>query len=221
MRVIVAEDHTLVRLGMRLLLESMANVEVVGEAGDGREALRLIEELRPDCVLMDLAMPGMNGLEAVRRVTQQFPTVRVLVVSMHADEAYVQQALTAGATGYLLKGSDKSELELALRTIASGKTYLTPAISHSIVAALGRKADSRGQSRLNLLTLRQREILQLVAEGNSTKQVAARLGLSTKTIEAHRSAIMQRLGVRDVTGLVRFAIQAGLLQSGEHEPEVT
>lgn len=215
MRIILAEDHTLVRLGMRMLLESMPNVEVVGEADDGREALRLIEALRPDCVLMDLAMPGMNGLEAVRRATEQFPSVRILIVSMHADEGYVQNALAAGAAGYLLKGSDKSELELALRTIAAGRTYLTPAISHSIVAALSRKGESTGQSQLGLLTPRQREILQLVVEGHSTKQVAGRLGLSAKTIEAHRGAIMQRLGIRDLPGLVRFAMKEGLLSSGQ------
>jgi DNA-binding NarL/FixJ family response regulator len=215
MRVVLAEDHTLVRLGMRMLLESIPNVDVVGEAEDGREALELIAALRPDCVLMDLAMPGMNGLEAVRRATEQFPSVRILILSMHADEGYVQKALAAGAAGYLLKGSNKSELELALRTIASGQTYLTPAISHSIVAALSRKGESTEQSRLTLLTPRQREILQLVAEGNSTKQVAGRLGLSAKTIEAHRGAIMQRLGIRDLAGLVRFAIKEGLLSSGE------
>ena len=153
MRVILADDHTLVRLGMRLLLESIPNVEVVGEAGDGREALQLMEELRPDCVLMDLAMPGMTGLEAVRRATEQFPSVRILIVSMHADEGYVQNALAAGAAGYLLKGSNKSELELALRTIAAGQTYLTPAISHSIVAALSRKGESTGPVSYTHLTL--------------------------------------------------------------------
>jgi DNA-binding NarL/FixJ family response regulator len=184
MRVVLAEDHVLVRMGMRLLLESMANIEVVGEAS------------------------------ALRRATEQFPGIRVLVVSMHADEGYVQKALAAGAAGYLLKGSDKSELELALRTVVRGQVYLTPAISHSIVTALGKKGDSKGQaSALDLLTPRQREILQLVAEGNSTKKVAARLSLSVKTVESHRAAIMQRLGIRDLTGLVRFAMKEGLVSS--------
>jgi DNA-binding NarL/FixJ family response regulator len=215
MRVVLAEDHTLVRIGMRLLLESITSVTVVGEAADGREALDLIEQQLPDCVLMDLTMPGMSGLEAVRRATAKFPRIRVLVVSMHADEAYVHQALTAGAAGYLLKGSDRAELELALRTVARGGTYLTPAISKTLVAVLARKAKPDAESSpLDVLTPRQREILQLVAEGNSTKQVAARLGLSTKTVEAHRSALMQRLGIRRVTELVRFAIRVGLIGGG-------
>ncbi|HEV7838820.1 MAG TPA: response regulator transcription factor [Gemmatimonadaceae bacterium] len=214
MRVVLAEDHVLVRMGMRMLLESMANIEVVGEASDGLEALKLIEEMKPDCVIMDLAMPGLSGLEALRRATEQFPGTRVLVVSMHADEGYVQKALAAGAAGYLLKGSDKSELELALRTVARGQAYLTPAISHSIVTALGNKGGpARQASALDLLTPRQREILQLVAEGNSTKKVAARLKLSVKTVESHRAAIMQRLGIRDLTGLVRFAMKEGLVSS--------
>jgi DNA-binding NarL/FixJ family response regulator len=211
MRIVLADDHTLVRTGMRLLLESIPDVNVVGEASDGLEALQLVQEHRPDCVLMDLAMPGLNGVEAVRRSTAQFPGIPILVISMHADEAYVHRALVAGARGYLLKGSDKEELEIAVRTVCSGVTYLTPAISKTLVAALAKKATSEPISPLEVLTLRQREVLRLVAEGNSTKQVAARLGLSAKTVEAHRGAIMERLGIRDLAGLVRFAIRAGLV----------
>jgi DNA-binding NarL/FixJ family response regulator len=210
-RVVVAEDHTLVRIGMRLLLESIADVRVVGEAADGLEALQLIQDLRPDCVLMDLAMPVLSGLEAVRRSRAMFPNIPILIVSMHADEAYVHQALLAGAAGYLLKGSNKAELETALRAISRGETYLTPAISKTVVAALTSKAGQPESSLLDLLTPRQREVLGLVAAGKSTKQVAARLGLSTKTVEAHRGAIMERLGIRDLAGLVRFAMREGLV----------
>jgi DNA-binding NarL/FixJ family response regulator len=211
-RVVLAEDHTLVRIGMRLLLETMPDVTVVGEASDGLEALRLIEQHRPDLVLMDLAMPGLSGLEAVRMSRAQFHEVPILVVSMHADEAYVHQALLAGAAGYLLKGSDREELETALRTICRGETYLTPAVSRSVVAALTRKSDpSTARAPLEMLTNRQQQVLRLVAEGSSTKQVAGKLGLSTKTVEAHRGAIMSRLGIHDIAGLVRFAIRAGLI----------
>jgi DNA-binding NarL/FixJ family response regulator len=161
---------------------------------------------------MDLAMPGLSGLEAVRRSKQLYPEIPILVLSMHADEAYVHQALAAGAAGYLLKGSDKAELELALKTIKAGRIYLTPAISRTIVAALSGKSEpSAAAASLDALTMRQREVLRLVAEGNSTKQVAAQLGLSVKTVEAHRGAIMQRLGIRDLASLVRFAVRAGLV----------
>jgi DNA-binding NarL/FixJ family response regulator len=212
-RIVLAEDHTLVRRGMRLLLESIPDMTVVGEAADGLEALHLIQQLRPDCVLMDLAMPGLNGVEAVRRSTAQFPDIPILVVSMHADEAYVHRALVAGARGYLLKGSDKEELETAVRAVCSGVTYLTPAISKTLVAALAKQSGVHEPiSPLEVLTLRQREVLRLVAEGNSSKQIAARLGLSAKTVEAHRSAIMERLGIRDLAGLVRFAVRAGLVE---------
>ena len=212
-RVVLAEDHTLVRMGMRMLLETIPDMEVVGEAADGLEALHLIQQLRPDCVLMDLAMPGLNGVEAVRRSTAQFPDIPILVVSMHADEAYVHRALVAGARGYLLKGSDKEELETAVRAVCSGVTYLTPAISKTLVAALAKQSGMHEPtSPLEVLTLRQREVLRLVAEGNSSKQIAARLGLSAKTVEAHRSAIMERLGIRDLAGLVRFAVRTGLVE---------
>ena len=211
-RVVIAEDHTLVRVGMRLLLESIPGITVVGEAADGEEALTLIRATLPDCVLMDLAMPRMSGLEAIRIAKTEFPHLPIIVLSMHADEAYVSRAMAAGADGYILKGSEKSELELALQTVMNGARYLTPAISESVVAALTRRADSPDDgSPLRALTPRQREVLRLVAEGMSTKQVASRLGLSAKTVEAHRGAIMQRLGIRDVPGLVRFALKAGLI----------
>jgi DNA-binding NarL/FixJ family response regulator len=215
MRILLADDHTLVRTGMRLLLETMPDIVVVGEASDGASALRLIEQLRPDAVLMDLAMPGMSGTEAVRQVAARFPDTRVLVVSMHADEAYVHAALAAGAAGYLLKGADKEELELALRQVVRGESYLSPAISAAVVAALANASTADAiSSPLDALTVRQQQVLQLVAEGLSTKKVAAQLGLSVKTVEAHRGAIMNRLGIRDLAGLVRFAVRVGLVSGG-------
>jgi DNA-binding NarL/FixJ family response regulator len=215
MRIVLVDDHNLVRTGMRLLLETMPNISVVGEASDGASALRLIEEHRPDAVIMDLSMPGISGSEAVRRAAARFPETRVLVVSMHADEAYVREALAAGAAGYLLKGADKAELEHALRQIEWGQTYLSPAISAAVVAALAKANDSDlERAPLDLLTDRQREVLRLVAEGYSTKKIAARLGLSVKTVEAHRGAIMNRLGIRDLAGLVRFAVRVGLVNAG-------
>ena len=214
MRVLLADDHKLVRTGMRLLLESMPGITVVGEAADGEEALRLIDQLRPDVVLMDLAMPGVSGLDALRQARQRFPATRIVVVSMHADEAYVEQALASGAAGYLLKGADKAELEHALRVAAQGQTYLSPAISQAVVAALMKASDAvRVTSQIESLTPRQREVLKLIAEGYSTKRAAAELGVSAKTVEAHRGAIMQRLGVRDLAGLVRFAVRVGLVAS--------
>jgi DNA-binding NarL/FixJ family response regulator len=209
-RVLIADDHNLVRAGLRLLMDEMPGLDVVGEAADGNEALRLIESLKPDVVLMDVAMPGLNGIEAVRRANRQWPDTRILILSMHADEAYVYEAMKAGAAGYLLKGADKAELEQAIRTVArNGDTYLTPAITHTVVSALA--AVEARQSPLDVLTSRQREILQLIAEGRTTRQIALRLNLSAKTVESHRANLMARLGIRDVPGLVRFAIRVGLI----------
>lgn len=213
MRVVIADDHSMVRSGMKLLLESLPDVHVVGEAADGMEALRAIAEFRPDIALLDLSMPGLSGLEAIRRAAREFPSTRIIVLSMHADEPYVQQALTAGAMGYLFKGSDKSELAKALDSVSRGVPYLTPAISQSLLDALKSASPRTKQSGpADALTPRQQQVLKLVAEGLTTKQIAARLGLSVKTIEAHRGAIMDRLAIRDVPGLVRFAIRAGLVK---------
>lgn len=209
-RVLLADDHTLVRAGIRGLLQGLPGVEVVGEAGEGHEGLRLAEALRPDVVLLDIGMPGLNGLEVAGRLATLDPSIRVLILSMHTSEEYVLRALRAGCAGYLLKRSAVSELEVAVRAIARGETYLSPAVSKQVVDDyVGRTGGATDP--LDALTPRQREILQLVAEGNTSKEIAERLGLSFKTVEAHRAQIMERLGVRDLAGLVRFAVRVGLV----------
>ncbi len=217
-RVLLAEDHTLVRAGIRALLQNLAGIEVVAEASDGREALRLIKTYQPDVVLMDIAMAGLNGLEATARVTKEFPTVRVVILSMHSTEEYVAQALRAGAAGYLLKDAAAAELELAVTAVARGETYLSPAVSKHVIADYLRRVGDREASggggatpASELLTPRQREILQLIAEGRSTKEIAAILHLSVKTVETHRTQLMARLDIHDVAGLVRYAIRIGLV----------
>jgi len=217
-RVLLAEDHALVRAGIRALLQNLTGVQVVAEASDGREALRLVKTYQPDVVLMDIAMAGLNGLEATARVTKEFPAVRVIILSMHSTEEYVAQALRAGAAGYLLKDAAAAELELAVTSVARGETYLSPAVSKHVIADYLRRAgggaaggDEGTPSPTALLTPRQREILQLIAEGHSTKEIAALLHLSVKTVETHRMQLMARLDVHDVAGLVRYAIRVGLV----------
>jgi DNA-binding NarL/FixJ family response regulator len=212
LRVLIADDHALARAGLRLLLECLPDVHVVGEAGDGHEGLRLIAERRPDLALVDVSMPRLNGIEMTIRAAKAYPRLRVLVLSMHADEEYVRQALRAGAAGYLLKNADRHELELAVRAAARGDTWLSPGISRSIAAAFVR-AEQPGAGPFQRLTARQREILQLIAEGHSTKDIAHHLGVSVKTVETHRAQLMERLGVRGVPGLVRYAISVGLVQA--------
>lgn len=210
LRVVLADDHTIVRKGIRGLLRQLPDVEVVAEASDGREALEIVRTLRPDLVLMDITMPGMNGLEATVRIARESPGTRVLILSMHASEEYVAQALRAGAAGYVLKDADLAELEAAVRALARGDSYLTPAVSKRVVQDYLRRVTSDG-SGIEVLTPRQREIVQLVAEGHSTKEIARRLELSVKTVEAHRGEIMNRLGIHDVAGVVRWAIRAGVV----------
>jgi DNA-binding NarL/FixJ family response regulator len=209
-RVLLADDHKLVRAGIRSLLERLPDIEVVGEASDGREALRLIGEHHPQIVLMDVSMPGLNGLEATRRVAKSFPDVSVIILSIYSDEEHVYQALRAGASGYLLKGAAIAELELAIRAVAQHETYLSPPVSKLVIMEYVRRtsADSRPTERLSP---RQTEILQLIAEGKSMKQIALGLSISVKTVETHRSALMTRIGVRDVASLVRYAVKIGLI----------
>ena len=214
-RVLLADDHTLVRAGIRSLLEAQPGVEVVAESGDGREALELIMKHGPDVALLDIGMPSLNGLEVARRVAKECPRTRVIVLSMYGDRTYVKQALGAGVAGYLLKGAAVAELPLALQAVMRGETYLTPRISREVVQGFLRESDSEAPDPLEGLTKRQREILQLIAEGRSTKDIARVLDVSVKTVETHRMRLMERLGIHDVPGLVRFAIRAGLVTSGE------
>jgi len=210
LRVVLADDHALVRAGIRKLLETMPDVEVVGEADDGARALELVRALRPDLVLMDVSMKHSNGIETTAQLKKEFPDVRVIIVSMHATEEHVTRALRVGASGYLLKDAAAVELGLALEAVRRGETYLSPRVSKRVVdhfverPAAGETAE---------LTERQREILRLIAEGHATKEIAHLLRISVKTVETHRTHLMQRLDIHDVAGLVRYAIRNGLISA--------
>ncbi|MBC7249658.1 MAG: response regulator transcription factor [Anaerolineae bacterium] len=209
-KVLLAEDHTLVRAGFRALLQHIADIEIIAEAGDGHEALRLIETHLPDVVLMDISMPGLNGLEVTARVSKRFPTVRVIMLSMHANEEYVLRALRAGAVGYLLKDADTTELELAIKAAMRNETYLSPPISQQVIKGYLRRVGET-PTPFERLTPRQREVLQLIAEGHTTQDIAQILGISVKTVETHRAQLMERLNIYDVAGLVRYAVRIGLV----------
>ena len=210
-RILLADDHTLVRAGIRSLLESLPDVEVVAEAEDGRQAVELVETHGPDVAVLDIGMPGLNGIEAARRISATSTRTRIVMLSMQTEPAYVRQALEAGAMGYLLKNAAVSELPLAIKSVMRGETYLTPRISQEVVRGYLRPDAEAPATPLAGLTGRQREILQLVAEGHSTKEIAHRLNVSVKTVETHRQRLMDRLEIHDVPGLVRFAIRAGIV----------
>ena len=209
-RILLCDDHLLIRASLKSLIGEFPGIDVVGEAGDGREALEHVARLRPNVVVMDIAMPGLNGLEATRRLVKEHPQVRVVMLSMHADESHVLQALRAGASGYVLKGSAPRELEMAIEAVARGEIFLSPAISKHVIDVYLSRPEGQTNS-LDLLTPRQREILQLIAEGKSSKQIAQMLDASVKTIESHRASLMERLDIHDVAGLVRYAIRHGLV----------
>jgi DNA-binding NarL/FixJ family response regulator len=209
-RIVLADDHALVRAGIRALLEKLPGIEVVGEAGDGREALELIKTAAPHIVLLDISMPGLGGLEALPRIVRDFPAAKVIILSAHANEEYVLRALRSGAAGYMLKDAAAEELALAIKAVTQNQTYLGPSVSRTVIESyLTRAAGIEGP--IEILTPRQREILQLIAEGKNTKEIAGTLGISNKTAEAHRSQLMDRLGIHDVAGLVRFAVRIGLV----------
>jgi DNA-binding NarL/FixJ family response regulator len=209
--VILADDHTLVRAGIRALLEKLPGVKVTGEAGDGREVLNLVKAQRPDVVLMDIAMPGLNGLEAAERIARDFPKVRVIMLSMHNNEEYVLRAIKSGASGYLLKKAATAELETALHRVVDGEVYLSKEISMQLHREFPLQGIAARKGPFEQLTGRQREILQLIAEGRNTKQIGETLKVSPKTIEYHRMKLMNCLNVHDIPGLVRFALRVGLI----------
>ena len=209
-RVVLADDHPVVRAGIRAMLERIEGIVIVGEASNGREALALVEQLQPQLLLSDISMPELNGLELAARVTKSHPHVRVIILSMHASEEYVWQALRAGAAGYILKNTDASELELAVKEVAAGRSYLTPAVSKQAVDNYLQRLGPQAKPA-DILTPRQREILQAIAEGQTTKEIARAFGISAKTVETHRTQLMERLNIDNIPDLVRYAMRAGMV----------
>lgn len=215
-RVVLADDHLLVRAGIRSLVEAIPGASIVAEANDGREALALVREHRPDLALMDITMKELNGIDATAQMRAELPATRVLILSMHSSSEFVVRAMRAGANGYLVKDAAPLELRMAIEAVLRDEVYLSPRISRHVVAGLNRPAGAGG-SPVEALTARQREILQMVAEGKSTKEIAFVLDVSVKTVETHRAALMDRLGIRDVAGLVVYAIRHGVIDIGDRE----
>ncbi|HKI70284.1 MAG TPA: response regulator transcription factor [Verrucomicrobiae bacterium] len=213
--VLLAEDHTVVREGFRKMLEIEDNLVVVGEAQNGREAVALVKALRPDVVLMDIAMPQLNGLEATRQILKVLPATKVLILSAHNDDAYVKSATESGAVGFLLKQTSSHEVCKAIREVQKGSTYFSPTVARRLHQLDGKSSGraGRSQSRHSPLTSREMEVLQLIAEGKANKQIAAELGIGMKTVEKHREHLMQKLDIHDTAGLTRYAISAGIIES--------
>jgi DNA-binding NarL/FixJ family response regulator len=213
--VLLAEDHTIVREGFRKMLEMDADLQVVGEAQEGREAVALVKKLRPDVVLMDIAMPLMNGLEATRQVLKAVPNIKVLILSAHSDDAYVKSATESGAVGFLLKQTSAHIVCRAIREVKNGKTFFSSSLAERIRERTGRSLNRLGElkSRSGGLSSREAEVLQLIAEGKANKETAAELGISVKTVEKHRENLMAKLNIHDTAGLTRHAINAGIIES--------
>lgn len=211
-RLLIVDDHALLRAGLRALLAREPDLEVVGEADNGRDALGVAGSLSPDLVLMDITMPGTNGVDAIASLKRRYPAIRVLVLTIHDTHEYIQESLSAGADGYILKGASQDELRLAVRTVLQGKVYLTPDIAERIVSGyLGGGKSAAQPNSWNKLTQREREVLKLIAEGNSSKLIAEYLYLSVKTVEKHRSNLMNKLDIHNASRLTGFAIKQGLL----------
>lgn len=211
-RILIADDHGIVRKGLRLELEQHEEFEVVGEASDGREAVRVAEELGPDIVIMDIAMPNLNGIDAAAQMLKRSAQTRVIILSMHSDESYLTRALTAGVKGYLLKETADLDLFRAVQAVAQGKVFFSPAIANTLLEDYMRQLQQRGlQDSYDLLTDREKEILQLLAEGRSNKEVASTLDLSTYTVETHRTHIMQKLNLHSAADIVLYAVRKKII----------
>ncbi|HEY0256278.1 MAG TPA: response regulator transcription factor [Candidatus Methylacidiphilales bacterium] len=213
--VLLAEDHTIVRQGLRLLVSSGGDIEIVGEAKTGREAVQMTRDLRPDVIVMDIAMPLLNGLEATRQILKAFPGTKILILSAHSDPEYVEQVVKAGARGYLVKQSSGDVLAQAIREVYQGKTFFTPSIAKQLKEGFQKSTDGVGLKKKtdHQLTSREAELLQLIAEGHANKQIASELSISIKTVEKHRQHLMEKLNIHDIAGLTRFAIAAGIIES--------
>jgi two-component system, NarL family, response regulator NreC len=213
-RILIADDHGIVRKGLRLQLEQHGDFEVVGEATEGREAVRMAEELLPDVVIMDIAMPNLNGIQATTQVVKKNPQIAVIILSMYSDETYLMRTLAAGAKGYLLKDSADVDLHRAVEVVAQGKPFFSPAIADTLLEDYMRQLQQRGlQDSYDLLTEREKEILQLVAEGKSNKDVASILNLSTNTVETHRTRVMQKLDLHSTADIVLYAVRKGIIST--------
>ncbi len=212
-RIVLADDHAIVRHGLSRAIQQEDDMEVVGQASDGHSTVDLAREVMPDIVVMDISMPDLNGIEATREIQREAPGVRVIALSMHSAKRYVTEMFRAGASGYLLKDCDFDELARAIRTVAEGKTYVSPSISNVVVEDLVHAEEKVEPTAFSLLTQREREVLQLLAEGRTTKQIALRLHISPKTVEAHRLRVMNKLEIDNVAQLTKYAIQEGLTTS--------
>ena len=210
-RVLLADDHAIVRKGLRALLEGEAGIEVIGEAEDGREAVQMTQQLLPDVVLMDLSMPALSGLEATRQIKKRFPEVKVLVLTRHANEEYIFQILRAGASGYVVKKAAPTELMLAIKAVYQGDSFLSPAISRPVIEEYIRKAEAMAEDSYDRLTDREREVLQLIAEGHSSREIAELLHISEKTVRAHRAHLMDKLDIHSTAELTQYAIRKGVI----------
>jgi DNA-binding NarL/FixJ family response regulator len=212
-RIILADDHTIVRHGLSKLLQQEKDMEVIAQAKDGHTTVELVKEMSPDIVVMDIGMPDLNGIDATRQIVRDHPKVKIIGLSMHSGRKFVEEMLKAGASGYLLKDCAIEELTVAINTVMSGKTYLSPAVANVVVENYVRHPSEKGGSVFSVLSGREREVLQLMAEGKTTKQIAKRLHISPKTVEGHRIRIMDKLGIDSIAKLTKYAIQEGLTSS--------